>query len=150
MDKSVFTKNRLAVCIFSGFIFDIIFSIVLHHIILDDYYSSFHEVWRSADDDDAGQSDTLTIASSFFIVSFLAVIFSKGYKGHGIIEGVRFGLYIASLIGSYLLLLYSVIDLPLPLVIVWLSIGYVEYTCLGIIFAVVYKHVKKARKKPKK
>lgn len=74
------------------------------------------------------------------IVSFFFVlIYSKGYEGKGIMEGVRYGLYVGVMLsvgmayGSY-----AMIAIPYSLAMQWFLFGMVEYVVAGAVASLVY------------
>lgn len=75
------------------------------------------------------------------IVAFgFCYIFTKGYEGKGIIEGVRYGLAIGLTFGvGGAIMDYAVFPYPESLVVKW-CIGYpIEMMILGAVFACYYK-----------
>jgi hypothetical protein len=75
------------------------------------------------------------------IFSFLFVyIFSKGYEGRGIQEGIRYGLIIGLLMNVVgMFNQYAVYPLPLGLVIQWFIYGVIQFIICGIVVAALYK-----------
>jgi len=77
---------------------------------------------------------TMLIGSFFFVL-----IFSRGYQGKGIAEGVRYGLYIGiwmSLGMAYAT--YAMIAIPVSLAHEWFILGVVDYIIQGIVVAWIY------------
>ncbi len=76
-----------------------------------------------------------------FVWSFFFVfIFVKGYQNKGIMEGVRFGVYI----GLFFYFVYSygsyvMYPLPYYLIFEWFVIGLMQSVLLGIVAALIYK-----------
>ena len=78
----------------------------------------------------------LDLVWSFFFVFF----FVKGYENKGIIEGLRFGLYIAiffNLVNVYGQ--FTVYPIPYYLALQWFLYGLVQALILGAAAALVYK-----------
>jgi hypothetical protein len=87
----------------------------------------------------------LDLIWSFFFVFF----FVKGYENKGIIEGLRFGLYIAiffHLVNVYGQ--YTVYPIPYYLALQWFLYGLVQALILGAAAALVYKPKAAADLKP--
>lgn len=113
---------------------------LIHGVLLSSTYSSegVKEVFRS-EEEMAGKMWIMWVADlvwSFFFV----FIFVKGYQNRGIMEGIRYGIYIGlftSFVYSYGS--YAVYPLPYSLVLQWFLIGLVQSIILGIITAAVYK-----------
>ncbi len=75
------------------------------------------------------------------IWSFLFVlIFSKGYENKGILEGVRYGIYIGlfySMVTSYTT--YALFPMPYKFALTLFLTGLIQCIILGIVAALVYK-----------
>jgi len=78
----------------------------------------------------------IDIVWAFFFVFF----FVKGYEGKGIMEGVRFGIYIGlfycfvNAYGSYV-----VYPLPYSLTMQWFIYGIIQSVILGVLASIIYK-----------
>jgi hypothetical protein len=71
---------------------------------------------------------------------FFTFIFSKGYEGKGIIEGVRYGLYMGLLMATPMAYAsYAMYPMPYSLALQWFIYGMIQYIILGILIALVYK-----------
>jgi hypothetical protein len=75
------------------------------------------------------------------VMSFLFVyIFIKGYEGKGILEGLRYGIWIGlfmnlpSAFGQY-----AIYPVPFSLAIQWFIYGMIEFIILGLVAAAIYK-----------
>ena len=78
-----------------------------------------------------------------FQAFFFSFIFSKGYEGKGIAEGVRYGLYIGIWMSvGMAYATYAMIAIPYSLALQWFVYGVIEYVIYGIALALVF------RKKP--
>ena len=74
-----------------------------------------------------------------FLAFFFTLIFSKGYEGKGVLEGVRYGFYVgmmAMLPFNYVS--YAVMPIPYSLAFQGFLYGTVELIICGIILALVY------------
>lgn len=77
---------------------------------------------------------TSLVASYFFVL-----IFSKGYEGKGLGEGVRYGLYVGLLISTPMAYdSYASYPLPYTLALQWFIYSVIEYVILGILVAMVF------------
>jgi len=76
-----------------------------------------------------------------FVFSFLFIyIFTKGYEGKGVAEGIRYGL----IIGLLMLVVgmfnqYAVYPIPLNLTIQWFIYGLIQFIIVGIVAALIYR-----------
>jgi hypothetical protein len=109
---------------------------VIHGMILDKSYSDLQHVWRP---DMMSKMWIMFINSLMFAILFV-YIFSKGYEGRGILEGVRFGIitgffaYIFSVINQYV-----VYPIPFSLVLQWCLFGIIQFMIYGMVTALIYK-----------
>jgi len=73
---------------------------------------------------------------AFFFVFF----FTKGYENKGIMEGVRYGIYIGffmNFVHAYQA--YTVYPITYGLTIQWLIYGFIESVILGVLASILYK-----------
>jgi hypothetical protein len=75
------------------------------------------------------------------IVSFLfTYIFTKGYQGRGIMEGLRFGLVVGLFVSIPMAYgTYMIIPIPYSLALEWFLYGTAQVILLGAVAAAVYK-----------
>ena len=74
-----------------------------------------------------------------FISFFFTLIFSKGYEGKGIGEGLRFGFYVGMLMATPMAYAsYAMYPMPYSLALQWFIYGVIQYIILGIVVAAVY------------
>ena len=77
---------------------------------------------------------TALIASFFF-----TLLFSKGYEGKGIGEGIRYGLYAGLFISiPFAYDSYASYPLPYSLALQWFLYTTIEYVILGVVAAAVF------------
>ncbi len=70
---------------------------------------------------------------------FFTLIFSKGYNGSGVGEGVRYGLYVGLLMATpFAYDSYASYPLPYHLVLQWFLYTTIMYVILGVIVAAVF------------
>jgi hypothetical protein len=77
----------------------------------------------------------LALIGSFFF----AFIFSKGFENKGIVEGVRYGIYV----GIWLSIgkaygTYAMIAIPYSLALQWFIYGVLEYVIAGVVLAFIF------------
>jgi ABC-type multidrug transport system permease subunit len=113
---------------------------LIHGLILGDYY--MRPDVQSAFRPEAEMSRVswvrfLTMAVFAFFFTF---IFAKGYERKGIMEGVRFGIYITLFVffvDSFdQFIIYSI---PYAVVWYWIIAGLVQSVLMGIVAALVYR-----------
>jgi len=77
--------------------------------------------------------------TTLFTSFFFTLIFSKGYEGKGISEGLRFGLYVGLMIAIPMAYdSYASYPLPYTLALQWFCYGLAQYLLLGVVVAMVY------------
>jgi hypothetical protein len=115
-----------------------VFGFVVHGIWLDPVYQDLAEVFRPKE-----QMDSM--AWIFFVTSAVVVwvfcyVFTRGYEGRGIGEGVRYGL----IMGLFMMVIqaydsYVIYPLPYHLILKWFISGMVIFIVMGIAVALIYK-----------
>ncbi len=71
---------------------------------------------------------------------FFTFIFVKGYENKGIMEGIKFGIYIGlfySFVWAYQT--YWTYPFPYSLVFQWFIFGLIQCVILGVVAAIIYK-----------
>jgi hypothetical protein len=110
----------------------------IHNLVLDDMYQALANVWRP-------EAEMMGMMWIFFLTSavylfLFCYIFTKGYEGRGIMEGVRYG----TLMGLFMSVpmafdSFVVYPITLQLSIAWFITGMVYFIIAGVIFAAIYK-----------
>lgn len=108
---------------------------LIHGVILGSTYQSIQDVWRPDMQSYMWVYHILAIIGAFFFT----FIFSKGYEGKGIAEGVRYGFYIGVWMSSGMAYgSYAMIEIPYSLALQWFIFGIVGYIVYGVILAWIY------------
>jgi len=108
---------------------------LLDFYLLDPIYSSYSHIWRPI----AEMKLWMLPVTGMFFSFFFVFIFSKGYEGKGVAEGIRYGLYVALMValpkayGSYALM-----QIPYVLALQWFLYGSLEYVIAGAILSGVF------------
>ena len=70
---------------------------------------------------------------------FFSFIFSKGYEGKGIGEGIRYGFYIGVWLSTGMAYgTYAMVAIPYYMALQWFLYGVVEYMIAGVVLATVF------------
>lgn len=110
-------------------------SFVEHYLILGAAYEANKALWRSDMNSLMWIYHVLTLVGSFFFT----FIFSKGYEGKGMAEGVRYGAYIGIWMSMGMAYgTYAMIPVPYSLTLQWFLYGTVSYIIAGIVVAQVF------------
>lgn len=108
---------------------------LIHGVILESAYQATKDVWRPDMMSLMWIYHVLAVIGSFFFT----LIFSKGYEGKGMIEGVRYGLYIGIWMSAGMAYgSYSMINIPYSLALQWFFYGLIEYIVYGVALAMVF------------
>jgi magnesium-transporting ATPase (P-type) len=113
---------------------------LIHGVMLSSTYSSegVKEIFRPEEE---MMSKMWIMWITDLVWSFFFVfIFVKGYQNKGIIEGVRYGIYIALFMSfTYAYGSYVMYPLPYSLIFQWFLVGLFQCILLGIVTAAIYK-----------
>jgi hypothetical protein len=108
---------------------------IVHGLMLGPTYQSLQSLWRPDMERLMWVMHVVTLAGAFFFT----FIFSRGYEGKGIMEGVRFGLYIGIWMGlGFAYGTYSMIAIPYSLAMTWFLSTIVEYVLAGVVVAAIF------------
>jgi hypothetical protein len=131
MNTKKYVITSLAVFIVYGVV-----DYIIHTFILASAYTALEHLWRP----EMNSLMWLYFLVGLFAAFMFVYIFTKGYEGKGITEGLRFGVIIGlfvtipSVFGQYF-----VYPLPFKLAAQWLIFGIIEFIIIGIIAAALYK-----------
>ncbi len=114
---------------------------VLNTVVLTAEYEATMSLWRPM----AEMKLWIFYVTYAFIAYFFTLVFSKGYESKGIMEGVRYGTYIAmmvSLPAAYGM--YGAMPIPYSLALKWFLGGWVEFILCGVALTFVFGSKKEA------
>ena len=112
-----------------------ILSYVINGLILTSAYEATKALWRSDMNSFMWIYHVLNLVGSFFFT----FIFSKGYEGKGMMEGVRYGAYIGIWMSTGMAYgSYAMIPIPYSLALQWFIYGVIQYIIAGVVLAQVY------------
>ena len=113
-----------------------ILDFIIHGVILAGTYKATADVWRP---DMESKMYIFWITAAIFSLLFV-YIFTKGYQGKGIMEGVRYGLWMGLLISIPMAYnSYVCFDVPYCLAFSWWTLGTVKIIICGIVAAGLYR-----------
>jgi len=109
---------------------------IVNFIILDPAYRSISHLLRPA-----GEMKFWIIpVTGLFFSFFFTYIFSKGYEGRGLLEGVRYGLYIGLMFALPMAYAsYAMMPIPYSLALQWFIYSTLEYMIAGIVLALIFR-----------
>jgi hypothetical protein len=107
---------------------------VVYSFILGSAFSTL-PVWRADMNSLMWIYPVITLVGSFFFT----FIFSKGYEGKGIAEGIRYGLYVGIWLSIGMAYgTYGMVNIPYGLTLQWFILGVLVYIIMGIVASLVY------------
>jgi len=106
---------------------------LVNEVILASSYQTLTNLWRP--DMKLGIFPIINVIIAFFF----CFIFSKGYEGKGLMEGVRYGFYVGMMMSvPYAYGSYAVYPIPYALALQWFIYALIEYILMGCIVALVF------------
>ncbi len=111
---------------------------VIHTVLMADTYASLGSVFRP----EAEMMDMMwmMMLSGAVMIFIFCYIFTRGYEGKGIMEGVRFGLLIGVMMAGMMSIdQYVIYPLPSDVATIWLFSGVASLMVAGAVFAAIYK-----------
>ena len=111
-------------------------NMIIHMGLLSSVYASepVMKIMRPA----ADGKTWIYFLTSAFTSFFFSLIFSKGYEGKGIAEGLRYGLYVGLMMVTPMAYAsYAMYPVPYSLAMQWFLYGMVQYLILGVVVALI-------------
>jgi hypothetical protein len=113
----------------------VVLNFIFNGLILGSTYESLKGLWRPDFNSLMWIYYVLMLVGAFFFV----FIFSKGYEGKGIAEGVRYGLYIGIWMSIGMAYgTYAMIAIPYSLALQWFIFGVIQYIIMGVVVAYIF------------
>ncbi len=111
---------------------------VIHEVMMGDTYERLASIFRP----EAEMNDMMwmMMVSGTITIFMFCYIFTKGYEGKGVMEGVRFGALIGILMAGPMAIDPHVIyPVPAEVASIWLISGIATLMIAGAVFAAIYK-----------
>lgn len=128
--------KKIALTSLAVFVFIFIFEFIFHGCVLKSTYDATAHLWRPKAE--MGSYMPFMTLGQIGFATLFTIIFTHGYKGTGIMEGVRFGLLIGIFTSFETLIWYSVVPYPVTLVVAWILGGLLLCVGSGVVAAKVY------------
>jgi hypothetical protein len=99
-------------------------------------YQQVAQLWRTPEETKFG----VLLVSQLFFAFFFTLIFSKGYHGKGIVEGIRFGIFVALMMmvpAAYIT--YATMPVPYALALKRFLYGILQFVLYGITLALIFR-----------
>jgi hypothetical protein len=114
-----------------------ILNFIVHSVILKGSYQATAELWRPMDE--MNRMMWVMWIVDLLWAFLLVYIFTKGYEGKGLTEGLRFGLVIGLFFALPSLGSYAVQPISFALAASWFVFGIITMTILGVVISLIYK-----------
>jgi len=112
---------------------------VIHGVILSSAYKSDAMMRLMRPENEMNSLMWVYYVVNLIVAFFFTFVFSKGYEGKGIVEGVRYGFYMGMIMATPMAYSsYAMYPMPYSLCLQWFLYGIVTYIILGILVALVY------------
>jgi hypothetical protein len=117
------------------FVISEIVSILMNGFLLRTAYETTASLWRP---------DMNSLMWIYFVIAaigsfFFTLVFSRGYEGKGMIEGIRYGLYIGIWMGMGMAYgTYAMIAIPYSMALTWFIGTIIQYILSGIAVALIF------------
>jgi len=111
---------------------------VIHEVLMGDTYEKLASIFRP----EAEMMDMMwmMMVSGAVMMFMFCYIFTRGYEGKGIMEGVRFGFLIGLLMAGPMAIDPHVIyPVPAEVATIWLISSVMSLIIAGAVFASIYK-----------
>ena len=133
-------KNKFWIAFIVIFVVLEVTNFIIHGTLLSSTYQSegIKEIFRNMEEMESKM--WIMWLTDIIWAFFFTFIFVKGYENKGIMEGIKYGIYMGifvSLVFSYQS--YVVYPLPYSLVFQWFLFGLIQCILLGIVAALIYK-----------
>lgn len=119
------------------FIVVFITDFIIHGMIMKSAYEATANLWRP--ELNMGTYFPFMLAGQFLIALFFAIIFTHGYKGKGIKEGVNYGLLMGGLMAGQNFVMHAVHPYPLSITVSWIVFGFVQAVICGVVLSKLVK-----------
>lgn len=111
---------------------------VIHVVMMADAYEAAAAIFRP----EAEMNDMMwmMMLSAAVTVYMFCYIFTRGYEGKGIMEGVRYGALVSFMMaGAWSIDVHVIFPVPADMASIWLLSGFASFMIAGAIFAAIYK-----------
>jgi hypothetical protein len=128
-------NKKLWIGFVAVFVAVVVIEYIVNNMLMMSVYQQTANLWRPMEEMKMG----LIVVTNAFFAFFFTLIFSKGYEGKGLMEGVRYGFYVAMMVtvpAAYVT--YATMPVPYELALKWFLYGTIENIILGCILSLVY------------
>jgi hypothetical protein len=132
--------KRLSSAAVLVFVALIVTELIIHLVVLKGCYEPLQETGVFGPEGRISTYMWVKILIGAVFAYMFVFIFARGYEGRGLMEGVRYGIYITLFFNFVMAYLQFVLyGIPYSLVWSWIISGLVQNIIFGLIAAAVYK-----------
>lgn len=111
---------------------------LIHGVLMGDIYEGMASTFRP--ESEMMNMMWMMYVSGAVTMFMFCYIFTKGYEGKGVMEGVRYGVLVSFLMaGAWAIDPHVIFPVPADVASAWLLGGFVSMMIAGGIFAAIYK-----------
>jgi len=128
--------RRIWIGFFAVFLATQTFEGLINFYVLGPVYSQWSHLWRPI----AEVKFWMLPFTGMFFSFFFTFIFSKGYEKGSLVEGIRYGFYVAMMVSlPHAYATYALMQIPYSVALRWFVFGTIEFVLAGAILALVFK-----------
>lgn len=129
--------KKFSITVVAVLVVTMVTNFVIHQVLLKDMYAATASLWRP-EAEMQGLMHYMLLGQLVTAIAF-AWIFIHGYKGTGIMEGVRYGLLMGLFQAGGNMIMYVVAPYTCALVTAWTVAGFVQSVLVGVVASFTYK-----------
>lgn len=132
--------KKLIIAVLAVFVLLEVTGYLIHSVLLSSTYmeETISKAFRPMAEMDAMMWRMMV--ADFVFSFFFVFIFIKGYQNKGIMEGVRYGVYIALFMNFSASVAQNVVyPIPFSLALQWFIYGSIQMLLIGVVTAFIYK-----------
>lgn len=131
-------NKSFALAFVACFVVSQVLGFLIHGLWLSPTYEALASVWRPKAEMESMM--WMMMMTAAVLVFAFCYIFTKGYEGKGVMEGVRYGLWVALLCAiPQSFDSFVIYPVPLSLAVKWALSGVAYFVILGAVLVSIYK-----------
>lgn len=112
-----------------------IWEAVVNMVLLSAAYQQTSNLWRP----EGEMKIWLFYVCYLFVAFFMTLVFSKWYRGKGVMEGLQFGVYLGLMISVPMAYgMYGSMPIPYSMSVQWFVYGLIKHILGGVALSLIY------------